>query len=199
MDGVIYVAYGEAARRECRYSVESLRGHMDVPVSVVCDRPIDGVNSIQWDDPRKGARWAKLNLDTLTPYEYTLYLDADTRVHADLGNVFGILRDGWDMAIAPSTQQGASLLWHVGDAERRATLDGLGNAEALGLQAGVFGFRRGLGAFWGAWREEWLRYNDQDQAALLRALAREPVRLWLLGRPWNGGALVEHRFGCARA
>jgi len=47
-------------------------------------------------------------------------------------------------------------------------------------------------------RAEWLRFRDQDQAALLRALAIAPVRAWLVGHPWNGGALVDHRFGACR-
>ena len=54
-------------------------------------------------------------------------------------------------------------------------------------------------AFWDAWHEEWLRFGDEDQAAFLRALNRVPLKIWLLGYPWNGGAIIEHRFGACRS
>jgi hypothetical protein len=147
----------------------------------------------------KLARRAKVRLDELSPFELTLYLDADTRAQGDLAAGFEMLEDGWDLVICASEHQGEECMWHVGEGERRATLEELGY-EPMQLQAGMFFFRKseGMRRLFEAWREEWGRWMDQDQAALLRALARAPMRTWILGRPWNGGAVVQHLYGRCR-
>jgi hypothetical protein len=91
------------------------------------------------------------------------------------------------------------MLWHVGKADKALTL-GCWPCWPLQLQGGVMFFRRSKAVerFFKAWREEWLVYEDQDQGALLRALARARLKVWLLGRPWNGGAVVGHLFGRAK-
>jgi len=68
------------------------------------------------------------------------------------------------------------------------------------LQGGVLFWRRNEATtrLFERWRAEWARYRQQDQGALLRALYTEPVRVWLLGRPWNGGNLIEHLCGRAK-
>ena len=48
------------------------------------------------------------------------------------------------------------------------------------------------------WRSQWVHYKDKDQGALLRALELSTAHIALLGRPFNGGAVVGHRFGMAR-
>ena len=80
------------------------------------------------------------------------------------------------------------------------TLDELRDDFPLMLNTGVMWFRRSerLDRFSQEWRREWRRFKRHDQGALLRALEKCPVRLWLLGRDYNGGEIVEHRFGKAR-
>lgn len=191
------MAYGLRARQETEEAIRFLRAHNDLPVTVVGER-VNALDHIGFGDPGTG-RWAKINLDLLTPYDDTLYLDADTRIHGDISAGLRVLADGWDMAICPSTKQGTELLWHVDEAERKATFKELGH-DLLQLQGGVIFFRKSpeVHALFQAWREEWQRWRDQDQAALLRALYRCPVRLWLLDNEWNGGSLIEHRYGAAR-
>jgi hypothetical protein len=159
-------------------------------------------NCISFDKPGPGARWAKLNLDQLSPYEYTLYIDADTRVHGNVTVGFDILADGWDLAIAPSHRQGCDCLGHLLADDRQRTFETVGCQEPLNLQAGVFFFRKGepVHKLFKVWRACWSAFEDQDQGALLRALARAPVRAWMLSNEWNGqrGKIVEHRFGAAR-
>lgn len=205
MNGVIYVAYGRAACQECRYSVESLRRYHDWPIAIVCRSKIDipDVKCITFTNPGPGARRAKLNITKLAPkaWKNILYLDADTRVRGDLSAGFEVLADGWDVALTFSQHQvGNEFLWHVGDEERQTTLDELGNPFPLQFGAGVMFVARNdaTARLFAAWREEWERWHDQDQAALLRALCREPVRAWTLGRDWNGGSRVKHYFGRAR-
>lgn len=198
--GVIYVAYGPAARREAEASIRSLKGHTSgLSVSVVSDRSFDGVNWISCGDPGWGARGAKLQVDLLSPYDLTLYLDADTRVRGDIRAGFEIIAEGWDLAIAPSRRQRRDILGHLPKEDRLYTFEVLETSDLLNLQAGVFFFARSQAVqqLFAAWREAWRKFEQVDQGALLRALYAQPVKVWLLGREWNGGSLVEHRYGAA--
>jgi hypothetical protein len=212
--GALYVAYGKPARREALASIGTLKQrHPELPIVVVSDSPLPGSGAchVYAADVDPGARWAKLNLDRLAPpqWQYILYIDADTRVWGDLTPGFQILQDGWDLALTFSDNQRDSglgtqdLLWHLGEEERATTLDELGNPFPLQYQCGVLFVNRNVttARLFVAWREEWQRWRDKDQSAFMRALHRVPVRIWLLGRCWNGtgseGAIVGHRFGQA--
>jgi len=198
MRGFVYVAYGTRAVREAQESIEALRVAGNNEPVAFADQYLEcpaGYTDTQL------SRWAKLNLDNISPFDVTCYLDADTRPHESLAAGFQVIEDGWDMALAYSKNQDNDLLKHVTPEERRATLAGLTNPFPLQLQAGaLFLHRERVKPLFTEWRRQWQVYRDQDQAALLRALEREPVRIWLLGRPWNdiNGAIVEHLFGKAR-
>jgi len=200
--GVLYVAFGPSARSEATASIKKLPAGL--PVCVIGDEPLIGNDMchVGFDRPGPGARRAKLNADRLTPWEHTLYLDADTRPAGDISTGFDMLADGWELVLAHSGRQGYDVLGNVPSAERRLTFGELGNPEPLGLQAGVIFFRKcpAISDLFAAWREEWERYRDQDQAALLRALARCPAHIWVLGLPWNSehGEIIEHKFGRAK-
>ena len=198
--GVAYVAYGQRAVSEARQSIASLRAWHDWPIVTVSDERIDGAERVEYDCPGWGARGAKLNLNNLVPpsWDRWLYIDADTRVRGDIAAGFEIIADGWDLAITASEHQEQDWLWHIPAHEREA----MAGQRLLGpvLQGGLWFAARNerTGRFFEAWRDEWQQYGREDQGALIRALRREPVRVWLLGRDWNGGELVEHLFGRAR-
>lgn len=196
--GVCYVAYGEAACREARLSIQSLRLFNDLPVTVIGE-PVAGAEHVEFPQVDAGGRWAKLNVNLLTPYKLTAYIDADAWPMADISAGFEIVADGWDIAITASTNQGRDLFWHVEEEERAATIIELGR-DLLQLQAGVMfiGKSQDTARLFSAWRCEWLRWKDQDQAALMRALAIVPARVWILNNCWNGGSIISHRFGAIR-
>lgn len=196
MNGVVYVTYGKKAKQEAMESINSLKKHNNLPVTVIDEVKFPGEPGMT-DSQR--ARWGKLNLPELVDYDNVLYIDSDTRIKADLSIGFGIL-DEWDMAIAPSKNQDGALFTHIPDpVEKAATLEEIGNPWPLQLQCGVVYFsRQRCAGFFEEWRSQYLRYQDQDQAAFLRALHREPIRVWLLSREWNGGSIVEHLFGRCR-
>jgi hypothetical protein len=199
VNGVIYVAMGHPARKETAESIRTLRQHSHVPIAVVSDKPLGKERHIYAPDADLGGRVAKLSLGNLSPFEQTCYLDADTRVYADLSAGFAVLDDGWDLVIAPSTRQGGDALGNLDQRDRDATFTVVGQ-EVLALQAGVFFWRRceAMAQLFAAWHEEWRRFGRLDQGALLRALWKVPVRVWMLSNEWNGGQVIGHLFGRAR-
>ena len=201
---IVYVAYGQPAVTEAKASVATLCEHNKwADVSIICDQKnmIGGVQVIQFDNPGAGSRWAKTNIDLLIEADVIGYLDADTRVRGDLSPAFEMVESGWDLVIAPSANQGLDTLAHIGALERDYTFEIIGQPWPVQLQAGVMFFnRQRCHKLFNAWRQEWQRYGDQDQAALLRALHREPVKVGLLGKDWNSadGTIITHLFGRAR-
>jgi len=198
--GVIYVAFGRKARTEAAASIASLREHHDWPVLVVSDKPlVRGTGLRRCEDRGTPGRWAKVNLNKLTDWKHTLFLDADTRVRGDLSIGFRLLAAGYDLVIVPSRPQHNDMLRHLGDQERRRTMAEL-PLDTLQLNTGVMWFGPGAAPLFAVWRQEWERWQDKDQGAFLRALYRHPVAVAILGQPYNDehGEVIEHRFGaCA--
>lgn len=194
--GVLYVAVGEKAGRECRTAVESLRLHSDLDVMVAGDQPVEGTTFHPFEDRGKPGRWAKVNLDKISPWDDTLFLDADTRVRKDISFGFRLLDLGWDFVMVGSIPQGGDVLNHATDEERKVTLMEI-PFDPYQLNTGVMWFRKTtrVKRFFAAWRDEWKRWRGIDQGAFLRALNRRPMAIALLGRPYNGGHVIEHRFG----
>ena len=207
--GVVYVAYGEQAREQVRLSAKTLREqHPMLPFRVIADQPfgyaarMPQIRTIYHEDTDPGARLVKLNADLLSPFDCTLYLDADTRVQGDIAYPFTLLEAGWEMCICPTAYQGDEAHGHVNAEERRITFREVG-VDAEVLQAGVMYFRKcdAVHRLFEVWREEWHRWEDQDQAALTRALAKVPVKLRTLNRDlYNSGQgrLIRHYCGFAR-
>ena len=203
--GVVYVAYGDQAREQARLSAKSLKGHhLHLPMRVISDEPFSTVARfpemphIYHEDTDPGARLVKLNVDNLSPFDHTLYLDADTRIMRPILWPFELLEAGWEMCIVPCRHQGENAHLHVDEEERATTFAEVD--DAIALQGGVIYFRKceAVHRLFAAWREEWQRYRDQDQAALVRALVRCPVKLFLLGRAYNGGHTIKHYYTYAR-
>ena len=198
--GVVYIALGEAAKREQQASLKTLRQyHPDWKVYTLGADKRSVVPTTDKELLRSMSRSLKVDLVHLSPFEETLYLDADTRVRGSLQIGFDYLAAGSELVIAPSSQQGEGWLWHVGEEERKVTEEELGY-RVLQLQAGVIWFRKcvGIEKLFEAWREEWSRYKGEDQGALLRAMKRAPVKIWLLSHDFIE-TIIQHQFGACRS
>lgn len=201
--GVLTVAYGTKARREAGYCAASVKtNHPRWPFFVVGVEQVKGAHLIykECDADALPGREAKTSLDLLTPYkEYTLFLDADTRVNGDVSIGFDLLENGWDMVMVPSIPQGGDALGHVGEPERTETLTEI-PLDPLQINTGVIWFRKSTRtkAFFAEWRREWKRWKGNDQGAFLRALEKKPLGIFLLGRPFNSGSIIAHRYGACR-
>lgn len=198
-EGVVYVAYGKNAREQCAASIRALRKvNPGLPVRVHGEGSYFDASTIVVPQEDPGGRWTKLYLDLLSPYEYTVYLDADTRPRLGLGHLLRPLYEGWEMVITASVNQGDACLDHLDDDERIAVLSA--DENPLQWQAGVFSFRKTARVhdLFMAWRRHWQTFRKHDQGALILALRECPVRMWVMGHDWNGGAYMEHLFGRAR-
>jgi len=208
--GAIWIAYGRPALREVRRAIETYQEFLNLepstaaPVALICEAltPLKNVQHIIREDISWGARQTKVMLDLISPFDYTLYMDADTRVKSTaIFQGFEILKAGWDMVMAPSYRQGSDIFGHIDQTERKYTFSTLSSAQAIQFQAGVMWFSKSsrVASLFEAWREEWNRFKVHDQAALARAIDKVPVRIWVLGKDWNmsRGKIVDHLFGRA--
>lgn len=104
--GVIYITVGEAYTRQALQSAASVKQHNPgLPVYLFTDQfnidcpHIDEVGSIAAPHNR-----SKIDYIHKTPFERTLYLDADTRVVSGILHLFDVL-DRFDLAIAHAHQR----------------------------------------------------------------------------------------------
>ena len=192
--GVLYVAYGKPARDCAKSAVKSLKSFMpDIPVAVVSDEPLGVCDAfIQHADIDIGGRDPKTQIYDLAPHdwEYVMYLDADTEVIASSYFLWQLLEDGWDMVICrnPAKYHVARMMERPDNKDECAvTFRQIGSDEVMQLNGGVFAFQRNprTEAFFHSWHEEWKIYGKRDQGALLRALWKHPVKLYVLGNEWN--------------
>ena len=103
--GVVYIATGGASIGAARASAESVRRtNPGVPIALFTDAEALAKPSLRAafdaiapvENPH---RRSKVDYLSATPFERTLYLDADTRVYADLAGVFDLL-ERFDIALA---------------------------------------------------------------------------------------------------
>lgn len=197
--GALYIAYGERAKAQARASINTLHKHApDLPVTVVSDRPMpDGVQTIIRPDADLGARTYKTSMYVLSPYQQTLFLDADTEVRASPRAGFNLL--GYvDMVLAQDVNRVfAYNKWpHLRPEEVRETVALLGTAHHMYFNSGVIFFNKNerVEEVMHMWHEEWRRFGNQDQMALLRAIHACPVRIAPMRHPWNSHRTHEASF-----
>ncbi len=193
--GVYYVAFGGPSREMAKKAISSFKRWMPgVEVALVSNRPLGAGEDVFIKQPDKdiGGRIAKINIDRLAPagWKYVLYLDADTEVVGDIGFLFQALADGWEFVICKNPGN-----YHVMSEMKRPdnldeaemTFEAVGSDQVLQLNGGVFAYRRGERAkrFFDLWLEEWNVFGKRDQAALHRALWRQPLQTYVLGNEWN--------------
>jgi hypothetical protein len=193
--GIYCVAFGDPARSCAHRLMQTIHHHLpEVPVMFCSDKPLGMEDFFVFQpDSDIGGRKAKLMAYELTPPEWRsiLYLDADTEVTSgDVGFFFELIEDGWELAICkdPMREDVAQLPRHTyNPAEVTAMEEGLSTLHMLMLNGGVWAFGRSerVKAFFTRWRQEWQRYGQRDQGALLRALYAEPLKVYVLGNEWN--------------
>jgi hypothetical protein len=141
----------------------------------------------------------------LSPWDQTLYVDADSAFRADPALGFDLL-ERWDFALAETETR--TLQDSIAGAEETLwTAQWTGTPHLLYHNSGMLFWRKHerVQRLFQLWAEEWARFEGWDeQVALLRALLRSEALYLTLPYTWNhrfGGkaVLLHHRFGVGAA
>ena len=197
--GFMYITFGNNAAKVAGNSLASIRrtGN-DFPATSVGDTPVEGTTFIPWlghkpwiddktdPDQRFRAGYVKPSLYDLSPYEYTLYLDADTIIKRDIMPGFWALRDHDVCAVHHDTLPVFSMgelkkhmdkpVFHKSYYENIRkeldyTISVIGTRPTI-VNSGVIFFRKSIATsyFFDNWYTEWSRfYGWEEQLAFLRA------------------------------
>lgn len=208
--GVLYIAYGREALSQFSVSLRSLRRvAAGLPVAVVSEHELPAplrVTSIVRPDMDAGARHYKTQMYSLSPYDHTLFLDADTELRSAPTAGYNML-NYVDLVLAQDVSRNFNdNHWpHLNQEEVAATGAELTTRHIMYYNSGVIFFRRSprVELMMNAWHSEWQRWHAQDQMALIRAIAQHPVRIAPMRSPWNTHisqevAFVWHKHRAAR-
>lgn len=208
------MAWGGKAYQGVRESIASLHKVCpNMPVIVVGDAEAKGLEGtlpgvqvrVLKTDPFRGAEFLagkiKPQLYRISPWDLTLYVDADTifRQAPDLG--FDLLGK-WDFIVA-ETMNRTLKSSIAGVRETSWSRNHFGSPEILYHNSGMLFWRKNerVQKLFELWSTEWLRFSGWDeQVALLRALAASDAIFLTVPYSWNtnwpGRAyILHHDFG----
>ncbi len=217
-DGVIYLCWGEPAQKGIEESVISLWNHAPgtrVHILGGADEVLhfEGfddrvtVDHVAVDPFKDRSRFGFLAgrikplMYRLSPFERTLYVDADTTFMRDPAVGFDLL-DRWDFVIAEAETRSLGQTFPNNRTEADETAAWLGSHQVLYHNSGMMFWRRNpaVERLFDLWRAEWSRYGNWDeQVALLRALSRSEAVFLNVPYTWNSreaanAFLLHHRF-----
>lgn len=192
--GIYCVAFGDPARKCALRMMASAKKHMpEIPIALCAAKKIGPEDVlIKQPDSDIGGRRAKIRAYELAPAEWTsvLYLDADTEIVGDIRFFFQLIEDGWEFVITKDPHLMDTM--HAfkrrnNSVELKETADQIHTLHTLQYNGGVWAFGRGprIKRFFARWLAGWEKYAGRDQAALIRAMYTEPLRVYLLGNEWN--------------
>lgn len=192
--GIYCVAFGDPARSCAKKMMQSAKRHMPkIPICLCAAKKIGHEDIlIKQPDSDIGGRRAKLKAYELAPktWKSVLYLDVDTKVVADISFYFQLIEDGWEFVICKDPH----LMDTMHSFKRRNNIVELRETETeiytlhtLQFNGGVWAFGRNkrVAAFFKRWQAEWEKHAQRDQGALIRAMYRDPLKVYVLGNEWN--------------
>jgi hypothetical protein len=215
--GVAYVCYGAPAVSEAENSMRTLWKYGDLPVLVVGDKEAAThfkgnpkvTVKVPSVEPYYGTQFmagrVKPLLAGLTPFEQTLYVDADTEFMNTPEHGYRLL-ERWDVVVA-ETETRSLLNGIAGAAECQWSSNHYGTPYLAYHNSGMVFWRKNEGTdkLFKLWAEEWQRFSGWDeQAALLRALMRWDGLFLTVPYSWNcregrKSIFLHHRFGSRSA
>jgi len=219
--GVIYMCWGSQACIQASASIASLRKLSKHPVCIIGDKIAEDyfknrdvkfiyVDANPYSDTAPAnfkfmAGRIKPLMAKLTPFDQTLYVDADTsfRKSPDIG--FSLLKNA-DVIIA-ETQTRTIVDTVAGDKESKYTCKLFNNTIMLYHNSGMIFWKKNevTNKLFDLWSEEWLRFENWDeQVALLRALLLSDAVFTTVPYTWNCRQgrevfFVHHWFGTGTA
>jgi len=210
--GIVYICFGTVHQQLAIRSILHLRnvGYIG-PVRVLTNIPNWDEETLRCEivlveDKGEGfgTRYYKTRINAYG-YETTLFLDADTLPISSLNKLWSELRfsdicmamdrhpNVGDLIAKSATSGAAWKGWgeHPYSPQQRLLeydyMKGLGLMQSPFHNSGVLLFRRSAATdkLFELWSEEWERFRDADQLALVRALARANLRVHTLSPVWN--------------
>jgi hypothetical protein len=188
--GLVYVAYGPKAVKGVSESIVSARKfHPGLAAAVVSDRSIPGVSVTLVNQPDTGdlIYEYKTLVYELSPFDLTLFLDADTQVVGSLQAGFTALDKGWDLAAALDLHPVIGEIDYTFPDDKAATLNCIGVPDYPHVNSGMLFFRKSVECeeAFKQWNREWARFKYRDQAAFQRAVFLSDATMYILGWQWN--------------
>jgi hypothetical protein len=192
--GIYCVAFGDPARKCAKQMMQSAKKHMpEIPIALCGDRKIGPEDVfVRQADSDIGGRRAKLKAYELAPkaWKAVLYLDVDTKIVGDIRFYFELIEDGWEFVICkdPHLMDTMHAFRRSNNlAELNETAAEIFTLHTLQFNGGVWAFGRNkrIGDFFKRWLAEWERHAQRDQGALIRAMYRDPLKVYVLGNQWN--------------
>jgi hypothetical protein len=222
--GIMYMTFGQTAAKCARESMTSLQLlGIRIPTVSVGDCPVQGTEFIKWQGKSPfvegdvaGKFYAgevKPFLYELSPFDYTLYIDADTKFMKTPMPGFQLL-EKYDMALWRSEYPNFVTLQIIQDMDPRLgfsqkcaddCINEFGIEYCGIICSGIIFFRKNpeVKILMATWYTEWLKYKAWDeQSPLIRAMyfQRDRVRIKSLGYEWNNRhirpeSVINHLWG----
>jgi len=179
-NGVLYIATGKQYIQEAKYSARSISNHMpEVGITLVTDerniqeKEFDNIINL---DSLSNDPGASTFSEDLSPYDKTLFLDTDTYVTQNLGELFGIL-DEFDLAVTMSPS--------------RKSIEGLAEPWRE-YNTGVFAYKSSpeIDSFFSTWGEIYESWREKhntsaNQPSFTIALSKSNLDFFTLPREYN--------------
>lgn len=198
--GVIYCATTHTAYLEAALiSAMALRQQEpEIPITLISDHPLlkllplhehritpRFLESDERSDHAFFSRHIKTRLNTFSPYEETLFLDADILPFQPVADLWDYLCQS-DFAMVVDRLPLVSLCDHISHEEKLYTLQStLG--DAVQFNSGVMLWRDtpAVRMLFQQWHEEWCKFYRQDQLALVRAIHTTQISVTKLPKTYN--------------
>jgi hypothetical protein len=219
--GIVYITFGSSSAKGAQLSYQSLlQLGIQIPVINVGTVSMPDIPLIPWQGrtpwhPEEGvgkfyAGEIKPFLCDLSPFEWNLYLDADTEFYDSPIPGFEKLSNFDVLGREHLMKIRTALAWRQSWWSRAGifnTIEYCGERAPL-FNTGVMFFRKTLDVreLFQDWYTEWLKYPVWDeQLAFMRAIVDHPeIQVGKLGVEWNGkermeNQVIRHFFGSGRS
>jgi hypothetical protein len=219
--GLMYVAFGEKATQAVKKSIATLkRVGFSYPVLVVGDVPVPGCLFERWEGESPFDATKKRNfqfragrikpfLHDISPFDRTLYVDADVEFVEDIHQGFVAL-EKFDVVVTQEYLTVGELYnkfqagWEINIQERNKTIEEGIHPGRQFINSGVVFFKKCKenSKLFKRWHSEWLRFQEWDeQLAFMRALHKtnsnytEFPALWNDPHKHEDQTIIYHPYG----
>lgn len=198
--GVLYCATTNVAYLEAALiSAMALRQQdSEIPITLIGDHPLlkqlplqdfritpRFLESFEIGTHAFSSRQIKTRLSAFSPYQETLFLDADILPFQSIDTLWDYLLES-DLAMVLDRLPLVSLCDHIAQEEKAYTLQEL-SKDAPQFNSGVMLWRNtpSVQMLFQLWHEEWYKFQRHDQLALVRAIHRTEIPVTKLPRTYN--------------